>query len=64
MIYAGDMVKDRDTTLDNILSSIDELYNNSEKRDSMSEKLSKLVDGKGAARIANELENSILELQL
>lgn len=59
MIYAGDMAKDRDTTLDNILSSIDELYNNSEKRDSMSEKLSKLVDGLGAARIANELENSI-----
>lgn len=55
MIYAGDMINERENVLNNIIASVEYLVRNKDKRSSMSQTLSRLVDGHGCERIAKEL---------
>lgn len=55
MIYAGDMINERENTIKKIISSLEYLINNRKELSCMSLTLSNLVDGHGCKRIAEEL---------
>ena len=57
MIFAGDVRCDLIKILKEILVQIDALANNYDMRVCMSEKMERLIDGKGAMRIAECIVN-------
>ena len=55
MIYAGDVMKDKDVVIANIIKEVKELLNNPDRIKTMRDRLSEITDGRGAERIAGEL---------
>jgi spore coat polysaccharide biosynthesis predicted glycosyltransferase SpsG len=60
MMCAGDMRNNQHETLRNIYESIDKLCSDKHLRENLGEKMHRLVDGKGAQRLANAI-NRIFE---
>lgn len=56
MLYAGDIRKRREETVENIIESLHKLSAAPDLRKQMSDSLRKIVDGKGVGRIANLFE--------
>jgi hypothetical protein len=57
---AGDMRNNQHETLRNIYESIDKLCSDKHLRENLGEKMHRLIDGKGAQRLANAI-NRIFE---
>ena len=57
MLYAGDIRLDKAECIKNIINSLNLLKNDCERRKSMIKEMSKLIDTKGAERLAYEIAN-------
>ena len=57
MIYAGDVRRDRKTVIDNIIQNIDIISKDINMRKEMARKMQENFDGKGAKRVAEEIES-------
>lgn len=57
IFYAGDIRDKKDKTLENVVCMAEYLNSNEAVRKKMGEKAKKVVDGKGASRIADEILN-------
>lgn len=55
MLFAGDIRQDRETCIEAVCGGVKRLLADEELRERMRENLSKVTDGRGAARIAEEL---------
>ncbi len=55
MIYAGDVTKDKDSVIADIIKNITELLNDRDRLNEISDRIGKITDGRGAGRIAEEL---------
>jgi spore coat polysaccharide biosynthesis predicted glycosyltransferase SpsG len=55
MLYAGDVRLEKERTIDNILAGLQKLAKDEALREYMKKQMSHIVDGKGAARIAESI---------
>ena len=55
MLYAGNVVNERKTVIRNVIQDMKILVSNYGTRRAMAEKANKVIDGKGAERIAEQI---------